>query len=148
MWKLSLHFVRADRKDERESIVDCCDAEPARKGVSRFDLATFAARLKSVSELSAVRKSCTCDSREHEQPYSATQASKGRSLTNAERMNAGGKRNALDNFCNPPGPVAARSREQLYARRIHSHFARDCTGRASDPVDLRAKACHLRTPTE
>src|SRR3984885_8976197 len=55
-------------------------------------------------------------------------------------MNAGGKDDALDNLCNPPGPVAAGSRQQLYAGWVHSHLAGHCTGCASHPIDLRAKA--------
>ncbi len=41
----------------------------------------------------------------------------GRGLTK------GGERNALDDFCNPVGPVVTRRSEQLHGWRVHSYLA-------------------------
>ena len=50
----------------------------------------------------------------------------------------GGGKNALDNFRDSPGSVAAWNCEFLHTGRIHPHIARDRIGGASHSVDLWA----------
>ena len=53
---------------------------------------------------------------------------------------AGGKKNALDNLCGPPGLVAVGRCEQLHIGRIHPSSAGARTGGPGYPTHHRAKS--------